>query len=192
VLLQSGVFFATMGRVDAGLSGMHRAIALDQLNPVGYARLSIALTYAHRYREAIEVGDRALQLNPNDEAIRNQSGFNYLLLGELDFAQPRCATAKPSWVGRLCLAILYDRLHRHPEAEAQVAAMKAELGDGAAYQYAEIYAQWGDIPKALDWLDTAYRLPDPGIGTLRVDSLVDPLRKEPRFQEIERKLRLPN
>jgi hypothetical protein len=53
-------------------------------------------------------------------------------------------------------------------------------------------AQWGDIPKALDWLETAYRLPDPGIGTLRVDSLVDPLRKEPRFQEIERKLQLPN
>jgi hypothetical protein len=34
-------------------------------------------------------------------------------------------------------------------------------------------------------------LPDPGIGTLKVDSLVDPLRKEPRFQEIERKLKFP-
>jgi hypothetical protein len=70
--------------------------------------------------------------------------------------------------------------------------MKADIGDSAAYQYAEIYAQWGDTSKALDWLEVAYRLPDPGIGTLRVDTLVDPLRKEPRFQEIERKLHLPD
>ncbi|HEY4972327.1 MAG TPA: hypothetical protein VII41_01895, partial [Steroidobacteraceae bacterium] len=60
VLLQSGVFFATMRRAEAGLSAIHRAIALDQLNPAGYARLSIALTYAHRYRESIDAGNRAL------------------------------------------------------------------------------------------------------------------------------------
>jgi TolB-like protein len=192
VLLRSGVYFATMGRTDAGLSAVRKAIELDQLNPVGYARLSVALSYARRYREAIEAAERALQLNPNDDAIRNYVGYNHLVLGELDAAQPLCATAKPIWVGRLCLAVLYDKLHRHPEAEAQLAAMKAELGDGAAYQYAEIYAQWGDFPKALDWLETAYRLPDPGIGGLRVDSLVDPLRSEPRFREIERKLQFPN
>jgi len=192
VLLRAGVYITTMGRADAGLAAMRKAIQLDQLNPASYARLSIALSYAHRYREAIEAGERSLQLNPKDDAIRNYVGFEHLLLGEFDAAQPLCATAKPAWVGRLCLAVLYDKLHRRPEAEAQLAAMKAELGQGAAYQYAEIYAQWGDFPKALDWLETAYRLPDPGIGTLRVDSLVDPLRGEPRFKEIERKLQFPN
>jgi hypothetical protein len=90
------------------------------------------------------------------------------------------------------MAILYNRLGRHPDAESERAALQAESGEGVAYQMAEIYAQWGDIPKALDWLDTAYRLPDSGIVTLRVDRLVDPLRKEPRFREIERKLNFPN
>jgi TolB-like protein/Tfp pilus assembly protein PilF len=192
VLLRAGVYVTSMGRADAGLAAMRKAIQLDQLNPASYARLSIALTYAHRYREAIEAGERSLQLNPKDDAVRNYVGFNHLLLGELDVAQPLCATAKPSWGGRLCLAVLYDRLHRRSEAEAQVAAMKAELGQSAAYQYAEIYAQWGDFPKALDWLETAYRLPDPGIGNLRVDSLVDPLRGESRFRQIERKLQFPD
>jgi hypothetical protein len=133
-----------------------------------------------------------LQLNPRDDAIRNYIGYDYMLLGEYSTAQPLCATSKPSWVGQLCLAILYDKQHRRADAEAQLAAMKAELGDGASYQYVEIYAQWGDVPKALDWLDTAYRLPDPGIGSLRVDELIDPLRKQPRFQEIERRLQFPN
>jgi TolB-like protein/Flp pilus assembly protein TadD len=192
VLLRSGVYFVTMGHTDAGLSNLRRAIALDQLNPAAYARLSVGLSYAHKYRDAIEAGDRALQFNANDTAIENFRGFNYLLLGELDSARQSCTTAQRTWEGRLCMAILYDKLHQHREAEAELAAMKADIGDSAAYQYAEIYAQWGDTSKALDWLEVAYRLPDPGIGTLRVDTLVDPLRKEPRFQEIERKLNLPN
>src|SRR3984957_16889041 len=108
VLMRSGRFFVTMGRTESGLANIRRAIAMDQLNPQGYALLSIAFTYAHRYREAIEAGDRSLPLNPTDDAVRNYVGFNHLLLGELDVAQPLCATAKPSWGGRLCLAVLYD------------------------------------------------------------------------------------
>ena len=192
VLLRSGTFFVTMGRAEAGLANIRSAIALDQLNPEGYARLSIGLTYAHQYREAIEADERTLQFNPNDFAVKNPRGMNHLLLGELDAARESCDTPKRSWQGQLCMSILFDKLHRRSEAEAELAAMQAEVGDGASYQYAEIYTQWGNIPKALEWLDTAYRLPDPGLGTLRVDSLIDPLRKEPRFQEIERKLKFPN
>ena len=77
------------------------------------------------------------------------------------------------------------------KAESERAAMQAEFGEGSTYQKAEIYAQWGDIPKALDWLERAFRLPDPGIVTLRVDALWIRLRKEPRFQEIQRKLNFP-
>ena len=192
VLLRSGTFFVTMGRAVAGLANIRRAIALDQLNPEGYARLSIGLTYAHQFREAIEADERTLQFNPSDIAVKNSRGMNHLLLGELDAARESCDTPKRSWQGRLCMSILYDKLHRRSDAEAELAAMRAELGDGASYQYAEIYAQWGDIPKALEWLDTAYRLPDPGIGTLKTDTLIDPLRNEPRFREIERKLAFPN
>jgi TolB-like protein len=192
VLLRSGVYFVTMARADAGLSNIRRAIALDQLNPDGYARLSVALSYAHKYRDAIEASDRALQLDPNDTAIENFRGLNYLLLGDFTPARESCATEKRTWSGQLCMAILYDKLHQRRLAEAELKAMQAELGESAAYQYAEIYTQWGDIPKALDWLESAYRLPDPGIGGLRADILVDPLRSEPRFKEIERKLNLPN
>jgi tetratricopeptide (TPR) repeat protein len=68
---------------------------------------------------------------------------------------------------------------------------KSTLGDSAAYQYGEIYAQWGDLPAALDWLEKALRLRDPGLVILRTDPLLDPLRNEPRFQAIERDLKFP-
>ena len=70
--------------------------------------------------------------------------------------------------------------------------MKAVQGDAMAYQFASIYAQWGDMPTARDWLEVAYRLKDPGLAWLKIDFLLDPLRHEPRFEEIERKLHFPS
>jgi hypothetical protein len=66
------------------------------------------------------------------------------------------------------------------------------VGDAAAYQYATIYAQWGNRAKALEWLETALRLRDPGLEYLKTDPLMDPLRQEPGFQAILRELKFPN
>lgn len=74
-------------------------------------------------------------------------------------------------------------------AERIAAALRA--GHAAAYPYATIYAQWGDRAKALEWLDTAMRLRDPGLVLLKTDPLLDPLRQEPRFEAIERELKFP-
>jgi tetratricopeptide (TPR) repeat protein len=87
--------------------------------------------------------------------------------------------------------VTYDKLGRHADAEAVLSKLKVALGDTAAYQYATIYAQWGNRAKALEWLDTAMRLRDPGLLNLKTDPLMDPLRKEPRFQAIERELKFP-
>jgi len=43
----------------------------------------------------------------------------------------------------------------------------------------------------LDWIEKAYDLRDSSLGLLKVDYMLDPLRKEPRFQEIEQKLKYP-
>jgi tetratricopeptide (TPR) repeat protein len=87
--------------------------------------------------------------------------------------------------------VIYDKLGRHADAEAELSKYKAAQGDAAAYQYATIYAQWGNRPKALEWLETALRLRDSGLEYLKADPLMDPLRKEPRFQAIERELKFP-
>jgi tetratricopeptide (TPR) repeat protein len=87
--------------------------------------------------------------------------------------------------------VVYDRLGRHADAQAELAKLKAADGDAAAYQYATIYAQWGDRAQALEWFNTAVRLRDPGLIGLKTDPLMDPLRREPRFQTILRELNFP-
>jgi tetratricopeptide (TPR) repeat protein len=88
--------------------------------------------------------------------------------------------------------VIYDKLGRHADAEAELAKLKAAVSDAGAYQYATVYAQWGQRAKALEWLETALRLRDPGLGNLKTDSLLDSLRQEPRFQAIERELKFPS
>jgi hypothetical protein len=70
--------------------------------------------------------------------------------------------------------------------------LQTAFGDASAYQCATIYAQWGNTAKALEWLARAVRLPDPGVAYVKTDPLMDPLRKEPRFQAVERALKFPN
>ncbi len=70
--------------------------------------------------------------------------------------------------------------------------MKASSGDASAYQYAEIHAQWGQRAQALEWLETALRLRDPGLWEVKTDPLLDPLREEPRFQAVMRELKFPS
>jgi hypothetical protein len=48
------------------------------------------------------------------------------------------------------------------------------------------------LAKALEWLDTAMRLRDPGLAYLKTGPLMDPLRKDPRIEAIERELKFPN
>ena len=43
----------------------------------------------------------------------------------------------------VCLAITLDKLGRHDEAEAILPKLAQSGGDVYAYQFAQIYAQWG-------------------------------------------------
>jgi len=95
-------------------------------------------------------------------------------------------------LNQLCLAVTYDKLERHTDAEAMLAKYMGSRGDADAFQYAEIYPQWGNTAKALEWLDTAMRLRDPGLLFPKTDPLMGPLHKEPRFQAMMRVLKFPD
>ena len=55
-----------------------------------------------------------------------------------------------------------------------------------------IYAQWGLTPLALDSLETALRNHLPQLELVKMSALLDPVRKEPRFQAIEKELKFPD
>jgi tetratricopeptide (TPR) repeat protein len=73
--------------------------------------------------------------------------------------------------------------------EARQAQRKT--GYSSAYRIAELYAELGYKDQSFRWLDTAYRERDGGLVGLKTDFLLDPLRSDPRFAELVRKVGLP-
>ena len=165
---------------------------LDPLNPRSHSMLGQALRLARRYPDAVGSFTEVIRLDPSDKFAIGYRGLAYYGVGDLARARSSCESKPDHWATQWCLAITYDKLGRHADADALVARMKATYGTAASYQYATIYAQWGNVRKSLEWLDTAVRVRDPGLFYVKTDPLLDPLRKEPRFQAITRKLKFPD
>lgn len=191
IVRASGNFALLMGNTAAGLAAIHRAIELDPLNPRSHVLLGYGLYIARRYQESTAAFAEAIGLDPEHTQAYAFQGLAYYELGNLQDARSSCEMKRDYWLSQWCLAVVYHKLGRHPDAESEFAKLKAANGNDAALQYAEIYAQWGDRAKALDWLDSAMRLRDPGLEFLKTDPLIDPLRDEPRFQAVIRELKFP-
>ena len=188
-LSEGGRFAATMGRFDAGLAAARRGVALDPLNPRSHFLLGQALYLARHYEEAVATFGQVISLEPAHQGAYGLRGLAYYALGDTQAARASCESQPDHWASQLCLATVYEKLGRHADAQSELQKMKAVNGDDGAYQYAAIYAQWGNVAQALTWLDTAARVRDPALVQLKTDPLLDPLRKEPRFAAIEQRLK---
>jgi TolB-like protein/tetratricopeptide (TPR) repeat protein len=181
---------ALFGRADPGVTLARRCVAVDPLNPLSYQALGYALMSARRYSEAAAAYQDSIALDPEHaDYAYSKLGVSYYLAGNLSEAQTSCQVRPDYFYSLVCKAIIYQKLGRRGDASAAMTRAVERAGDAAWYQYAEIYAQWNDRQAALESLEKAMRLHDPGLNNLRTDPLMDPLRKEPRFQAIERELK---
>jgi TolB-like protein/tetratricopeptide (TPR) repeat protein len=191
VLRRYATFAARMGRSEAAIAAGRRAVVLDPLSRNSYGALARILSLGRRNQEALAAFQEALALDPKFPSVLANRGFAYYAQGEYERARVSCESTHDTWSGQYCLAITYDKIGRHADAQAMLATMKASLGEALAYQYATIYTQWGDRNQALQWLDTATRLRDPGLEELKTDPLMEPLLAEPRVQALIRELKFP-
>jgi len=80
------------------------------------------------------------------------------------------------------------------KAEAQKAIQQLiELSKQkrGTWELALIYAGLGEKDRAFEWLERAYEVHDKGMCFLKVDPPLDPLRSDPRFQDLLRRMNFP-
>ncbi|GAC1504867.1 MAG: hypothetical protein NVS1B6_12840 [Steroidobacteraceae bacterium] len=191
LLKEYGAFADLLGRSETGQAAAHRVLVLDPLNSMNHFGLGVSLMFGRRYGEAIRAFTDAKALTPEYLPVNMWLGIAYYLSGDLQRARTSCEKAGEV-NGPWCLAMIYHKLGRHNEAEAMLAKVQTIAGDRLAEGYADVYAQWSDNARALDWLDTAMQNRDPYLAYTKVNPFFDPLRKEPRFQAIERALKFPD
>jgi hypothetical protein len=92
---------------------------------------------------------------------------------------------------RWLLAIVYHALGRQADAEHELALYKKLVGDARPYRMAQLYAQWGDAPAALQSLLRAEQFHDIYFFMVKVDPLLDPIRDDPQFRAFLARLKFP-
>jgi TolB-like protein/Flp pilus assembly protein TadD len=185
---------AAMGHFAPAITAAERSVSLDPQSFWHHLFLARVLNRARRYGDALTAFKEAQALNPASHMIEAEIIIdNVLASGQIEQARQQCES--PSALlneddRHQCLALAYHASGRQADAEREFAEYRA-LGDSMAYQYAGIYAQWGDNVEALQWLSKAERLRDPGLVDMKVDWQLDPIRNEPQFKAIEARMRFP-
>lgn len=192
VLQLSGLFAAMMGKTSESLTALRYAAMLDPLDRESHLALGTGLYVARRYAEAVAEFTESIRLAPDRAYSYMGRGLALYALGDLQSARAACETRPDHWGSQLCLSIVYDKLGRHSDAEAELTKAKLALGEDHAFASAVVYAQWGDRTRALGSLEKAVRLRDTALINLRTHPLLDALRDEPRFQAVLRELTFPD
>ena len=166
----------------------------------GYANLAYALEHLGRQAEALEQYAKGLELTPSDPDILLEMAQIYGEGGAVDKASEygeRAETvlgtsAPAAWLGRLGTA--YAIAGRHVDARR----ILNHLYTLADRQYipptcpAVICAALGEAQTAIDLLEQAYEKRDVIMVWLKVRHHFDPLRGDPRFETLLRRMNFPD
>ena len=83
-------------------------------------------------------------------------------------------------------------MHDQATMLASIGRLKQVYGDNASYQYAQVDAQLGNKEQAFADLDRAWHVKDPGLQIFKTDPFLDPIRSDPRYADLLRKLNFPS
>ncbi|MBA3834983.1 MAG: hypothetical protein H0X53_03895, partial [Sphingomonas sp.] len=112
-----------------------------------------------------------------------------IMKGQENEAQRHLETLPADLTVRLAgEAIVAARLGDRTKSDRKLEQLASIYGDAASYQFAQAYVQRGEADRALAALARGFAVGDPGLNTLAVDPLFDPIRKDRRFVETVRRL----
>jgi serine/threonine protein kinase/TolB-like protein/Flp pilus assembly protein TadD len=183
-------YLSALGRFDEAFAELRQAVELDPLSPIINNTLARTLYYARRYPEAIEQFHKALDLEPAFPAAHYNLGAAYAQSGKHSEAIAQWRQGDGStWFARRAYAAALVGDKR--EAVAALEGLEKASGEREVPALiALIHLALGEKQAALDWLEKAYQARDVWLLFFKVEPEFDPLRSEPRFQELLRRLKL--
>ena len=192
----SGWYLVGTGHIDEGLAESWRGVDLDPLSPEINTVLGFNLYFARRYEEAIQQLRTALASDPDYWWAHAWLGRAYARVGRFSEAVAELHTAQQLGAG-------------HPEIESALGRAYADAGDRAeatkvlthlrerardefvsAAYVATLSIGLGEIDEAFAALAQAAAQHSYYVGWWKVDPELDPLRSDPRFAALLKKVGL--
>jgi len=194
VYWKRGVFLRYAGRCDESIQVHLRAESLDPLSIVAILEVGFAFYYAGRFSEAAEQIKKAIDLEPAWDQLYFGLGLPLLQQKRFDEAVSALRTAVQKEPGNVfsVAALIYGLGHagRKKEAQRHLDVLRKKYEYVPFWFLAMAWVGLGERERALEALEQAFRDHEPCMISLKVDAIFDPLREEPRFKELVRRVGL--
>ncbi|MCI0402423.1 MAG: protein kinase [Acidobacteria bacterium] len=185
------------GRHSESLAEARRARELDPLSLIINVTFGWRFYFARRYDDAIEVHRKTVELDPDFILARVSLGRAYKQKGMYEAAIAEF---------RRALALSADNLDARAGLGQAYALSGNKLGAKnvlaqfeqmskkryvPAYYVAEVYVALGEKEAAFRWLEKAYEERSDWLVFIKVEPRLDPLRGDPRFADLVRRMNFP-
>ncbi|MBX3292081.1 MAG: tetratricopeptide repeat protein [Acidobacteria bacterium] len=185
----------TLGRKDEALAEIKRANEIDPLSAVILS--NVAGFYRERgdYQTALEQNNKIIEIDPNYIAVHVT--FAEIYLDQKRPAEALAAAEKARDIPVVGVGILgraYAQLGRRDEALAVIKTLEEDFAkgnNGAATSIARIYIELGDKEKTFEWLEKAFQARETDLPRFRLGPTFDPIRDDPRYEDLLKRMNLP-
>jgi TolB-like protein/DNA-binding winged helix-turn-helix (wHTH) protein/tetratricopeptide (TPR) repeat protein len=187
---------AFRGRFNESFEEMERARQLDPLSLIMQTDSAMGLYFARQYDRAIPQFRVVLDMEPKFE--RAHSVYSaYAQQGEFTEALNEVRTwdhqkdRNLAWV-QAAQAYIYGRAGQPEQAQRCIEELLRIHRSQPLYPIVFVapYIGSGDKDQAFAWLEKSVAAHSPGLTALKVDPVYDPLRSDPRFQDLLRRVGL--
>jgi TolB-like protein/Tfp pilus assembly protein PilF/predicted Ser/Thr protein kinase len=191
------LYLSSLGRSQEAMTVARSALDLDPASPAVSHSLAVQLYLAREFDQAIEQCQKTLEMDPNFAvayALLGQAYASKRMYREALPALEKSAALSRSSASSLALLVYcHARLGERRQAlgtldELQAASKQSFV---PAYFFALAYAGLEDKDQAFTWLERAYDERFNRLAYLRVEALWDPLRSDPRFAGVLRRIGIP-
>jgi len=191
------LYLSSSGRSEEALEVAKGALDLDPASPAVSHSLAVQLYLARKFDRAIEQAHDTLEMDASFAISYAVLGEVYLSKGMyregLSALQEYSALSRSGAASLALLGYSHARLGERKESLQMIEALKAASKQSfvSALFVALVYAGLEDKDQAFTWLEKAYEERFTRLAYLKVEALWDPLRSDPRFGDLLRRVGIP-
>jgi tetratricopeptide (TPR) repeat protein len=181
-------------RIAESIAESRRAAELDPLSPQIWLDAIPAPLWDRRFEDARDLAKRSGELDPSYFFPKWVNGWIDIQAGKVREAVPELLEAKsmdsPAFAGAW-LGYAYGASGDRVRAQSELAELKSKALRGyvSPFNLALIYLGLGDRERALNYLAQSYAADSQWLVWLKGDRIFDPLRSDPRFVALMKRVR---
>jgi len=177
-------------------AALSKALSIDPLSMMSYTGVGDAYYFSRDYEKSVFNYRMGLELDPRFDGTHTGLARSLEALGRFDEARAEYGEGRRLSGGLAGPSFGLAHLEAASGNEQEARRILAELTEArstrvvSAWGIAVLHASLGDVDEAFHWIDAAIEEHAPGLAMLRVHPRLDPIRNDPRYLPLVRKLGL--